>query len=213
MATRLQARLTGGAVLLLLAVIFLPMLFDEVGPQAVKPVPGVRLNLDTDFVPVVAPIDPEQQAWSMQDSAAQLRENADSLQGTPDYLVEDIPKDKIADTDMGALNSTGFRKGGMVNAWAVQAGSFKDRDNAVAFKRQLDQRFKEFATRAYLSTAKENRKTFYRVAVGPFLDRVHAVEIQAVLEQEDLVDKPLVKRFIMLNEQEKPKTKGEENTH
>ena len=148
----LKKRLIGAAVLASLAVIFVPMLFEE-PPSKPPPLPPLPSKPPvTDFasemlreeVPAVTPLAPKSDADSGQDRMSSSAPEAGSG---------------------AAQQRTG------ITAWAVQVGSFSSRENALQLVAKL--------RAAKLPTPDpelidRKGKRFYRVRVGPVVERAEA---------------------------------------
>jgi len=86
---------------------------------------------------------------------------------------EDDPPDYLGDSAEGGVVagagevSDGLSSDGL-SAWVVQAGSFREQDNAVAVRDVL--------RRAGFATFVTDRDGIYRVQVGPLVDQAHAEE-------------------------------------
>lgn len=155
---QVKKRLVGAAVLVSLAVIFVPMLFDDTVrieppllqtriPNPPEPAP---LAFESGVVKdvVVAPPSPAQ---------------------APPPKVTASPAPPANDTQAPAAK-IGLR------AWVVQVGSFADRKNAMQVVKKL--RAAGFDT--FLEEAQVSGKTVFRVRVGPEADRLRA---QALVPQ------------------------------
>ncbi len=127
MDVRLKRRLTGAAVLVLLAVIFLPMLFEK----------GLQEEGEFDLQTEIA-----RPAW--------------------------IPSQKP-----------------LPSAWAVQVGSFTDRQSAQI----LQDRLRQAGFAAFVDEADDGR---YRVRVGPMLDQNQAKAEAAAIKQRLHLDAAIV---------------------
>lgn len=150
----LKKRLIGAAVLASLAVIFVPMLFEE-PPSRPPPLPPLPSKPPvTDFasemlreeVPAVTPLAPKPVAVEPPEAVAPP--------------VEPAPQKPVQPQQRAGLS-----------AWVVQVGSFSSRDNAdklVAKLRaaKLPTPDPEFVDR--------RGKRYYRVRVGPVVERAEA---------------------------------------
>lgn len=148
----LKKRLIGAAVLASLAVIFVPMLFEEPPsrPPPLPPLPSKPPVRDfasemlRDEVPAVTPLTPR----------ATREDEPAATAATP-------PRDKTAPQKP--------RTG--ITAWTVQVGSFSSRENAEQLVAKL--------RAAKLPTpdpelVDRKGKRFYRVRVGPVVERAEA---------------------------------------
>lgn len=181
MDKRLKQRLIGAAVLVALAVIFLPMLLTgpverqaldvpiEVPPRPritatpTAPEPLAEVPVPSRARPV-ATLEPPLAAESESQPASQssvVEERAP----VPTPVVESEPEPVPVDEALAA--------------WAVQVGSFGSQVNAMG----LRDRLREQGYSAYVESASEQSR-FYRVRVGPVIDRTEARALQQRLESE-----------------------------
>ena len=168
-------RVTGTIVLVSLATIFLPMLFDGDGlePEMVEPLnsDGVELRQAIDAIDfstvVLEDIAEVPELKAALDAREELRETID---------------------EKGYLEDSGTRIGDPVLtiedtstiAWAVQVGSFDQSENATA----LRDRLLGDGYSAWLSNIRKVGSNRTRVAIGPMLLRADAVALR-----EELVDR------------------------
>ncbi len=154
----LKQRLTGAIVISSLAVIFVPMLFDDpivVDDGAVIEIPQLPEEVNVAVEPIseilVDTIDEKQNALQSEKTIATIAE-------------------KPSDSE---------NKQAMIS-WLIQVGSFSNRDNANGLVEKLKKA--EFA--AFVETTTEQGKDFFRVRVGPALDRQRAEQQRKEIEQK-----------------------------
>ncbi|MCP1673715.1 DedD protein [Natronocella acetinitrilica] len=178
MQQRHKQRLVGAVVVIALAVIFLPMLLRgpvehrslDV-PVEVPPRPAAETVTRTEPRPGDAP-PPVLDRIPVPDSApeqAQEAPQADDAVPAPDIpAAEDVPSRPPAEG----------------RAYAVQVGSFRSRDNAIA----LRDRLRNAGYPAYVEeTQSGESSTVYRLRVGPVAEREEARALSARLaDQENL---------------------------
>lgn len=148
-------RVAGGVFFLALAIIFVPMLFDEPRSSKVEIAPMESVEI----VDVASATVPE----------------------VPNALAKREALREVIDED-GFLRGTGTRIGDPsllvdsedATAWAVQLGSFKSDDLANTFRSQL----RDEGQVTWVSRAKINDDIMTRVAVGPFQSRSEADEFR-----------------------------------
>ena len=165
-------RVTGTIVLVSLATIFLPMLFDGGGlePEMVEPLhsDGVELRQAIDAIDfsIVVPEDiaevPELKAAL--DAREELRETIDEK----GYLEDSGTR--IGDPVLSIEDTSTI-------AWAVQVGSFDQLENATA----LRDRLLGDGYAAWLSDIRKAGSNRTRVAIGPMLLRADAVAVREEL--------------------------------
>lgn len=164
----LKKRLIGAAVLASLAVIFIPMLFEEPPsqPPPLPPLPSKPPMNDfasemlREEVPAVAPLAP-------QAPPAEYREAVSPASSSPVEISAPEPQP--------AKPRTGL------TAWVVQVGSFSSQENAENLAGKLRE--------AKLPTPDPDPvdlrgKRYYRVRVGPVVDRSEA---EAMLDKVNAI--------------------------
>ena len=148
MEIRTRDRIVGGVFLAALAIILVPMLFDESpGPALeIEPMP----ELEIERVPEI----PLPNASTAESKRDELRKVVDEDGFLIEYgtRVGDVTIDEKVD-------DTGY--------WAVQLGSFREAEKADALRNRL----KDDGQRTWISQAKINDEIMTRVAVGPFSER------------------------------------------
>lgn len=194
-----KERLLGGLLLLAIAVIFLPMIFDGAGlkqgrlqsvvPNAPEPIeivhyqPANQPNADTTEL---APADPKP-AESLPEAPKPLEPipapvAPDSVKGDP-AAKSDPAKDQakpvkpisIVKKEKPVLDQQGVPVG-----WTLQLASFKDRANAVALQQKLISR----GYKAYIRHKGELSKVF----VGPDNQKSRVEQLKQQLKKEVKLD-------------------------
>lgn len=161
MEIKTRDRIVGGVFLVALAIILLPMLFDEPpGPALeIEPMP----ELDIERVPEI----PLPNASTAESKRNELRQIVDEEGFLVDYgtRVGDVTIDEN-------LTDSGY--------WAVQLGSFREEERADALRRRLQ----DDGQRTWVSQAKIDGEIMTRVAVGPFNEREAAESFRADATQK-----------------------------
>jgi DedD protein len=187
MEQRLKQRLIGAIVLVALAVIFIPMLLQgpverhladipiEIPPKPamnvdVQPQPseggaGNAPAASTSFTPST-PLDP---ASRPPENSGAPRQGPAELEPSAEPVAAGEPLESPPRTPSELA------------AWAVQVGSFGTQGNALGLRDRL--RRKGYA--AYTETIQSDGKTFYRVRVGPTIQREEAEQLQAKLARKE----------------------------
>lgn len=182
----LRQRLTGAAVLVILAVIFIPMLLDTSVddkqvmsgtniPQQPADMPAPPTE---DFSSRIVPLEqPPEPAPALETAEAEPSPGAEMvMEGPPPSdsaaTVEEPPAPVVESE--GKAGSVG------VTAWVVQLGSFSSEENAEA----LNQKLRKAGFKAFVEPLKQNNGTLYRVRIGPELKRSDAEAINERLKQE-----------------------------
>lgn len=177
----LKQRLVGAIVLVALGVIFIPMLLEdpernqvpemealpelfESGPaQPLESFPAVDAVPDEPDVSVLGEVEPVA-------PAAALEQQPDEATDQP----EEQPVPPAAEPEQQAPEP------GPLGNWVVQVGSFSDQAKAATLRDKL--RDGGFVTQ--VEKVKVEGKTFYRVRVGPFLERAEAERNQKGLGEK-----------------------------
>lgn len=191
MEPALKQRLTGAAVLVILAVIFIPMVLDTstedqpetAGANIPAPPADMPKAPDEDFSSRVVPLP---------DAAGTVPpETEEAISSPPAAAGADFPP--AAETELApppaapVLENTGAENGVGISAWAVQLGSFSSEENA----QELNRKLRAAGFKAFVEPLKQDSGTVYRVRVGPELKRSDADAIkerlQSTLKMEGIV--------------------------
>jgi len=191
----LRQRLVGAIVLVALAVIFLPMLFDGSGRPE---------QLD---VAVEIPDRPEAPASTLDDipetepatteSESSPEPSADTEATADQAGAASRPDESAATDDAGGASAgggtesqDGTEQGSSgagadepadgPQAWVVQVGSFSRETNAVVLRDRLRQKGFD----AFTEQGESDGQTVWRVRVGPVATREDAGALQSKIEQE-----------------------------
>jgi DedD protein len=220
--TSLKQRLVGAALLIALAVIFIPMFFDDASRE--KPV-----TLDMDVPPKpkytsqnqpATPVQVQEPASKGQPATpVQVQEPAAQNPSTPPVQAQepdskDAPADEIAMVKPAAKPPIDERQApdklaapgtvlppklpGEFSSprpklieWAVQVGSFSERENAATLRDDL--RSSGFA--AFEEKAVSEGEQVFRVMVGPEKERKRAEALRARLRNQEDLDGIVVSRY------------------
>jgi DedD protein len=154
----------GGAFLVALAVVVLPMLFDGAGVES--PAPPPLLTPEPMEAPHVTALDSANLA-----NADALREQIDAEGFDRENAT------RIGDPVLAPADPT--EHGGLPTAWGVQLGSFSDHSKAIALRDQL----RADGYQSVLTEVKGLTGVSTRVAVGPMIERNDATQLERELEQ------------------------------
>lgn len=202
----LKRRLLGAAVLIALAVIFLPLLLDGSGSESrfrrveqlrvepprildsngqielpAKPViaPPV-VTVDTE-VPVTPPADEPEDA----DTAKRVERKAVPAPESAAATQVAVPAPAVAPSAVPVDDKIVDQV-----AWIIQAGSFGDEANATSVRDEL----RESGFPAFITEAGDATGALYRVKVGPITDRQQALKVQARV-QTQLGQPTIIKQY------------------
>ncbi len=192
MDTRLKHRLVGTAVVVALAVIFLPeLLRPAVERQPVvedlnlPPRPVATLEQESGKLDIAvpepesapAPVVPDPASPRIEPSAEQ---EATPLELPPSVELEPEPEPPSTTTTAAAGTGDGLPElSPNLRAWVVQVGSFAEERNAEALRNKL--REAEFT--AFVEPARVGDRQMYRVRVGPELEKRVAERLKLEIQE------------------------------
>lgn len=194
MDERLKQRLVGAAVLVLLAVIFVPMVLDrpsdtEVRIEHPQLPPGPDADFSSRIVPLTEPKTPLLQATPRSRAAPLIDPPKPAEPAEPEKSVAaaaSMPavEAKPAPAPESPSQPEPVAKASKVeqapSAWAIQLGSFSSAKNAVALREKLT----KLGYVAFIETAEVQGKEITRVFVGPELAKERAGELVKKLQAE-----------------------------
>ena len=191
----LKERLVGAAVLVILAVIFIPMLLDNrtnedivISATNIPPKPD---NLpepprDTDFssriIPLKEPAHPADVVESPGKQEQQVKPEQPGKPGTNESNAMDetihaeissLPGDESGKAEGEPVTNVGL------TAWVVQLGSFSNKENAES----LNQKLRKAGYRSFVEPLKQGETLVFRVRVGPELEKSQAEAINKKLKE------------------------------
>ena len=185
MQRRVKERLIGAAVLVMLAVIFIPMVLDD-STQTETEIKDTNIpeRPDDDFNSRIVPRT-DQVGTPVTSAPAGVPDNlAREEAGTEDpepAVLEDEPVE-TAQTPL-VEQAQGRNNVGM-SAWVVQLGSFTSEENA----NRLNLELRDAGFSSFVEPLKQSNKVIYRVRVGPELMRSDAQRLKDELEKKMNLD-------------------------
>lgn len=195
----LKERLVGAAVLIILAVIFIPMLLDNTETEDIvitetniPPTPEAIPSLpeDNDFSTRIIPLQ-QQVPLTEADETESEPVAAETVPAEPAPVEKEQSETTVSQhTTAAQTSTTAVIKSEEaptnvgLSAWVVQLGSFSDRKNAESLNKQL----REAGFRSFVEPLKQKNSTVYRVRVGPELKRSDADAINAELKKTMKLD-------------------------
>ncbi len=200
MTDELRQRLVGAVVLVLVAVIFLPMFFrqpetedERVSEPVIPPKP------EADFSSRIVPLAEESLGDAGTEPAATVEPKlpqapiAESSPAAPEVPAGTAPAAAgeaamPAEMALAAPVETAPAEGGL-GGWVVQVGSFSRRENAVA----LEARLKTRGFSAFVEELTRDKKTIYRVRIGPELSKDKAIAVRDQVQKESQLDGVVVR--------------------
>lgn len=195
----LKERLVGAAVLVALAVIFIPMLLDD-APSPYEPITETNIPPrpidDEQFSSRIVPMDPEPEARPADiepltvepAEPEQLAEQEPAMapeQPEPETAAETPPADQpsepvVEQTPEPELPAPAestpapATETAAVPAWVIQLGSFSKQENAETLEKKL----REAGYPAFIEPLQQDGKKSYRVRVGPEVMRTEADKLR-----------------------------------
>ncbi|MFP4160936.1 MAG: SPOR domain-containing protein [Ectothiorhodospira sp.] len=165
----MKQRLVGAAVLVALAVIFLPVLLDGAGHRA-------RLEASGGVPPEPffhRPAPPGEGARPEPVSSPSRSEQVETMAEARSLSREE---GRAPETDAGSSGSPEP----VASGWVVQVGSFGRRENAQAEVERL----RDAGLPAFMEDSDAEGRVLHRVKVGPEVDRRAAERLKSRLERE-----------------------------
>lgn len=202
----LKQRLVGAFVILSLAVIFLPMLFDKPHREGSAEVEQVPPKPTRETVVISRPTKPDyEKRVVVSEQGAKEESRLPKLvaaQSEAKNSVEDVASSDGAsgivttsEQEKEALDSSAEQKEGASrvvetkvysNVWMVQLGTFSKRENAYA----LRDRLRELGVNGHTKPVKSSDAI--RVFAGPYVTKKEALRIKRKLDAEFKVDSLVV---------------------
>ncbi|HEX5513447.1 MAG TPA: SPOR domain-containing protein [Gammaproteobacteria bacterium] len=182
MQQRLKQRLIGAVVLVALGVIFIPMLLQGPVereatsiPLEIPPPPAVKVNVQP------AASKPDKPESSSATAVANPFTPSTPIAPVAESQAARPPPPAAAPVAVGEPLAMQPQTPPALAAWAVQVGSFGTEANALGLRDSL--RAKGY--RAYTEAIKSEGKTFYRVRVGPMVERAEAEKLKTALASKE----------------------------
>lgn len=198
METTLKQRLIGAAVIIALAVIFVPMILDGSGRQEsvalnmeVPPEPTFTFESDlpdTRKLEELPPIErSEVNESNDSDVAIKSEITNESMPETSEVKQSKVPESKptvstTAAKEPAVLEATEnhIKTNPALSAWAIQVAAFGEKGKALA----LQEKLLASNLSAFTEQSGGGNKIVYRVKVGPELKRENADKLRDKIEKE-----------------------------
>ena len=186
----LKQRVVGAIVLVVLAVIFLPMAFNFSGERHIDRTSRIPERPVVEPVNVPEPVRPDEikypkpadKLYQFDKSRTELAAQAQQQESAAGEKPATEPKTQPEPQPGPALSKQGLPEG-----WVIQVGSFRESDKAD----KLEQSLLAEGYKAY--TREARRQGFYRVYVGPNVDKKHALAAQRKIDDKYRVKSLLLK--------------------
>lgn len=190
MQQKLKERLVGAAVLVAVAVIFIPIILtDSPEPDVIQGsnIPDKPDNFSSRIIPILEN-DEKSSSTSIDANDIQAEDNQEKNKKN---TVREIVVEKVISTDdiNAERNSTNKDKRKKedevkddvgLSAWIIQLGSFTSEENAQS----LNEKLRESGYPAFVEPLKTNGQISYRVRVGPEIKRSEAESLLKVLKDK-----------------------------
>lgn len=180
MEQKLKERLVGAAVLVAIAVIFIPIILTD-SPET-ESISGSNIpekpetNFNSRIIPVIENVDKSLSNTTEPMNIEPMNIESEKVQekNKQDIVVEKIVSDneKISSKKEAVQNEVknDVKVDVGLSAWIVQLGSFIDEGNAES----LNEKLRKEGYPAFVEPLKKNGKMSYRVRVGPEIKRSEA---------------------------------------
>ena len=188
METTLKQRLIGAAVIIALAVIFVPMILDGSGQQKsiamnMEVPPEPKFSFETDL--------PDPKELEKLPVINKKKEPKHTIaEDSPVTTTDQSGKESIAKTNIPAKDdvipevveatANHIKPQSALGVWAVQVAAFSEKEKAIALQKKLKaNKFPAFTERTATGT-----KVVYRVKVGPELKKENAEKLRDKIEKQ-----------------------------
>lgn len=184
MHRRLKERLIGAAVLVMLAVIFIPMILDDTSQtETTITQSNVPARPDDEFNSRIVPITESsesdtQGAPGISQTISEKEIALVTVETTRPVENEIIQQEKSEENPISKMEDVGL------TAWVVQLGSFSNETNANTLNAEL----RKAGFSSFVEPRKQGSKVIYRVRVGPELLRSDAQELKDQLDNRMKMD-------------------------
>ncbi len=194
MEQKLKERLVGAAVLVAVAVIFIPIIFSDSPETEVISGSNIPEKPETNFnsriIPVIAsddkssltPIAPENVESENTGSGKSQKNDAPIIEQK--VVAEKVisAKENNAEKELSTEVEVNTTVG--LSAWIVQLGSFTEEDNAQSLNKKL----RTAGYPSFVEPLKRDGKISYRVRVGPEIKRSEADMLLKKLKEKMQLD-------------------------
>jgi len=191
MEQKLKERLVGAAVLVAVAVIFIPIILtDSPEPDAIQG-SNIPDKPESGFNSRIIPI-PEKDEGSSSTPIDRSDIQAEGNQGKnkqntiQEIVAEKLVSDNENHADKGPAKEPDVKTEEEIqdnvglSAWVVQLGSFSSEENAQSLNKKL----RKAGYPAFVEPLKKNGQTSYRVRVGPEIKRSDAESLLKILKDK-----------------------------
>lgn len=186
MHRRLKERLIGAAVLVMLAVIFIPMILDDTSQtDTAITQSNIPVRSDDEFNSRIVQISGTSESDSQKGPGISQENYAREIASEAVARVSTRPVEKEIDQqEKSAQDSIAKIEDVGLTAWVVQLGSFSNEKNANTLNDEL----RKAGFPSFVEPRKQGTKVIYRVRVGPELLRSDAQVLKDQLENRMKMD-------------------------
>lgn len=172
----LKYRIVGAAVLLSLAVIFIPMILDGSGKDSVT-------TIDMEIPPEPTLVFSDEIEERVQTPAPEHTAKVKSSE--PEEAVIDVKENVLPEVVVNKNTKPELL------SWVVQVGAFGEREKAIAMQNKL----LEAKFDALVEVGKSNGKDYFRVKAGPVISQDEAIKLKDKLKKKLKLDSAFVTRY------------------
>ncbi len=176
MDSALKYRIVGAAVILSLAVIFIPMILDGSGKETVT---TIDMEIPPEPTLVFSDEIEERVQMPAPEHTAEIK-NAQSKDIVTNVKENIVPEVVVSEDIKPELLS-----------WVVQVGAFGEREKAVAMQKSL----LEAGFDALVEAGENNGKDYYRVKAGPVISQDQAIKLKENLKKKLKLETAFVTRY------------------
>lgn len=196
METTLKQRLIGAAVIIALAVIFVPMILDGSGREQsvalnmeVPPEPTFTFESELpdekqlDELPAIDHTEEKtvlSKSSNKTEAATKQTTTHEQVDAKPPVVEKQVNAESKSSAKTIEATETHIKTNPALSAWAVQVAAFGEKDKALALQEKL--LASNFS--AFTEESGNANKTIYRVKVGPELQRENADKLRDKIEKE-----------------------------
>jgi DedD protein len=175
----LKQRIIGALVLVVLGVIFLPMILDFKGDRYIDK--SSRIPHSPDIMPTVMTAPQKPIGIPEPKNPEEIYQLADPTTSVADDVTIDVTPHA---TKTSLLNDKG-----LPITWVVKVVSYVDKIRA----NELSTELQKSGLKSFVRSAKISGKTYYRVFVGPFVEKARALNTQKTIDKKYKVQSILQK--------------------
>ena len=189
MEQKLKERLVGAAVLVAVAVIFIPIIFTDSPETEVILGSNIPEKPETNFNSRIIPVIESDDKFSSTPIDSENIESGKSQQNDGLIIEQKVVAEKVISTkenNAEKILTTEVEGNTTVglSAWIVQLGSFTEEDNAQS----LNEKLRTAGYPSFVEPLKRDGKISYRVRVGPEIKRSEADMLLKKLKEKMQLD-------------------------